>query len=246
MNNIINYPGGYSTILQVGGSVGAFYGYNAQGVYARTSDVNVKNGSTNTNPFKGGDMIFEDVDHNGVIDSTDRKVIGNVNPKFFGGFYNTFTYKRFDLSVFIDYAYGNKVYDAQRAALESMSSYDNQSVNILSRWQNEGDITTMPRLQYGDPEGNNRFSSRWIEDGSYLRFKTIAIGYNVPLNANSKLGNVFKSMRLQISAQNMFIITKYKGYTPEVGSPVNQIMYGADYGSLPQPSAIYAGIKLGL
>jgi TonB-dependent starch-binding outer membrane protein SusC len=245
MNAVINYPGGFSTVLKAGSSVGAFYGYNALGIYAKTSDVNVKNGSANAVPFKGGDVIFEDVDHNGVIDTNDRKIIGNTNPKFFGGFHNTFSYKMFDLSVFMDFAYGNQVYNAQRAALESMSNYDNQSTTILYRWRQDGDISTLPRLQYGDPAGNNRFSSRWIEDGTYLRFKAVTFGYNMPLRSK-KFNSIFKSVRIQITGQNLYTFTKYKGYGPEVGSAVNQIMYGADYASLPQSRMVYIGVKLGL
>lgn len=242
MNPIVNYPGGFSSVLKVGSPVGAFYGYSAQGIYAKTADVKVQNGSANAVPFKGGDVIFEDVDHNGVIDTNDRKIIGNTNPKFFGGFHNTFSYKMFDLTVFMDFAYGNQVYNAQRAALESMSNYDNQSTAILNRWRQDGDVSAMPRLQYGDPAGNNRFSSRWIEDGSYLRFKAVTFGYNMPL----KLNSIFKSMRVQVTGQNLYTFSKYKGYGPEVGSAVNQIMYGADYASLPQSTMVYLGVKLGL
>ncbi|MBW4888512.1 SusC/RagA family TonB-linked outer membrane protein [Mucilaginibacter sp. HMF5004] len=245
INPVVNYPGGFSSVLQVGSPIGAFYGYNTLGVYSKTADVNVKNGATNAAPFKGGDIIFEDVDKNGIIDTNDRKIIGNTNPKFFGGFHNTFSYKMFDLTVFMDFAYGNQVYNAQRAALESMSNYDNQSTTILNRWRQDGDIATMPRLQYGDPEGNNRFSSRWIEDGSYVRFKSVTFGYNMPLKSK-KLGSVFKSVRIQVTGQNLYTFTKYKGYGPEVGSAVNQIMYGADYASLPQYKTVYLGVKLGL
>lgn len=245
INPIVNYPGGYASILAVGNSVGAYYGYSALGVYSKTSDVRLKNGSTNIAPFKGGDIIFEDIDHNGVIDTNDRKVIGNANPKFFGGFHNTFSYKMFDLAIFMDFAYGNQVYNAQRAALESMSNYDNQSTTILDRWRQEGDVSSMPRLQYGDPEGNGRFSSRWIEDGSYLRFKAVTLGYNMPLKSK-KLSSIFKSVRIQVTGQNLYTFTKYKGYGPEVGSAVNQVLYSADYASLPQSRIIYLGVKLGL
>jgi TonB-linked SusC/RagA family outer membrane protein len=240
---LVSY-GSVSTSLQPGNSIGGFYGYSAIGVYAKTSDVNVKNGATNGVPFKGGDVIFEDLDHNGIIDANDRKIIGNTNPKVYGGFSNTFSYKMFDLGVLMDYAFGNQVYNAQRAALESMSNYDNQSTSILSRWNNEGDISSMPRLQYGDPAGNNRFSSRWIEDGSYVRFKAVTLGYNMPLN--SRLKNIFKNARISVTGQNLYTFSKYKGYGPEVGSAVNPMMYGADYASLPQLRSVFLSIKLGL
>jgi TonB-dependent starch-binding outer membrane protein SusC len=236
--------GHYATIIQPGNAVGAFYGYNALGVYANTSDVNVKNGANDINPFQGGDIIFEDVDKNGIIDEGDRKVIGNTNPDLFGGFYNLFSYKNFDLGVFIDFARGNEVYNGQRAALESMSGYDNQSVAINDRWRNEGDITNMPRLLHGDPVGNNRFSSRWLEDGSYARFKAITLSYNFPLTGSLK--GAFKSARVLLTAQNLHTFSKYKGYSPEVASITNPLVYGADFGNVPQLRAILLGVKLGL
>ncbi|MGF7232081.1 SusC/RagA family TonB-linked outer membrane protein, partial [Arachidicoccus sp.] len=126
LDSVIDY-GNYSTILKPGIAVGSFYGYQALGVYSKTTDVKLKNGIDNTNPFQGGDVIFEDVNKDGIIDARDQKVIGNVNPKIYGGFTNTFTYKGVDLSVFVDFAGGNKIFNARREAMESMSNYDNQS-----------------------------------------------------------------------------------------------------------------------
>jgi TonB-linked SusC/RagA family outer membrane protein len=236
--------GDYNSVIQTGSAVGAFYGYNALGVYASNSDVTVKNGVNDTNPFRGGDIIFEDVDENGIIDENDRKVIGNTNPDWYGGFLNVFSYKGFDLSVFIDFAIGNEVYNAQRASLESMTNYDNQSTSIYDRWRKEGDVTSMPRLLHGDLVGNTRFSSRWIEDGSYARFKAITLGYNFPLKGVFK--NVFKNARVLITAQNLHTFTNYKGFSPEAGSITNPIVYGADYGNVPPLKTFMMGIKLGL
>ncbi|MEO5563895.1 MAG: SusC/RagA family TonB-linked outer membrane protein, partial [Chitinophagaceae bacterium] len=244
---VINY-GSYSGYQQAGTAIGAFYGYNATGVYSRTSEVTLKNGVNNTNPFQGGDIIFEDVDKNGIIDEGDQKVIGNSNPDFFGGFSNIFSYKGFDLDVFIDFAEGNEVFNAHRALLESMSNYDNQSTTINNRWRNQGDVTEMPRLLHGDLVGNARFSSRWIEDGSYLRFKAITLGYNFPLKGSLK--SVFKTARVLVTAQNLYTFSKngsrYKGYSPEVADVSNPIMYGVDNGNTPQLRTFLLGVRLGL
>lgn len=242
--NAVSDYGSYSSIFQTGNSVGAFYGYNALGVYARTTDVNVKNGVNNTNPFAGGDIRFEDVNKDGVIDEKDKKVIGNVNPDFFGGFSNRFSYKNFSLNIFIDFAFGNEVHNAQRASIESMSTYDNQSTSVDEHWRAEGDITNMPRLLHGDAVGNTRFSSRWIEDGSYVRFKAVTLDYNLPLT--SYLKGAFKTARVFISAQNLYTFSNYKGYGPEAGSITNPVMYGVDYASLPQLKTFLLGVKLGL
>jgi TonB-dependent starch-binding outer membrane protein SusC len=238
----------YSGFQQPGTAIGAFYGYNAIGVYARTADVTLKNGVNNINPFQGGDIIFEDIDENGIIDERDQKVIGNPNPDFFGGISNTFSYKGFDLNVFMDFAEGNEVYNAQRALLESMSNYDNQSASIDHRWYNPGDITKLPRALHGDPVGNTRFSSRWIEDGSYLRFKAITLGYNFPLKGSLK--SVFKTARVLATAQNIYTFSKngsrYTGFSPEVANISNPIMYGVDNGNMPQLRTFLLGVRLGL
>jgi TonB-dependent starch-binding outer membrane protein SusC len=171
-------------------------------------------------------------------------VIGNVNPDWFGGFNNVFSYKGFDLSVFMDFALGNEVFNAHRALLESMSNYNNQSTTINARWRNEGDVTDMPRALHGDPVGNTRFSTRWVEDASYARFKTITLGYNFPLTGFLK--GTFKNARISVTAQNLYTFSDYKGYSPEVANVTNPIMYGVDYGNVPQLKTFLLGIKLGL
>ncbi|MBS1664651.1 MAG: SusC/RagA family TonB-linked outer membrane protein [Bacteroidetes bacterium] len=243
LDSVIDY-GDYTTVLQRGAALGSFYGYQADGVYARTSDVKVKNGAANSNPFRGGDMIFKDVNGDGIIDGKDRKVIGNVNPKVFGGFTNYFSYGNLDLSVFVDFASGNKIYNARRAALEAMSNYDNQSTSVIWHWRNEGDVTDMPRLANGDPSGNTRFSTRWLEDGSYLRFKSITLGYTFPLKGVFR--GVFKSARVLVTGQNLYTFSKYKGYNPDVANFSNPIIYGVDYGNVPPLKAVIFGLQVGL
>lgn len=250
-NEIRSYPQGedpienevqYQTTAAPGAAAGAFWGYNALGVYSSTDEVQVRNGAGNAHPFQGGDIIFEDVDQNGIIDEGDMKVIGNSNPDLFGGFSNTFSYKNFDLNIFMDFALGREIYNAQRAALEAMTNYDNQLVSINDRWRANGDVTSMPRFLHNDPVGNARFSSRWIEDGSYLRAKAITIGYNIPAKETRK---AFKSARIFLTAQNAFTITKYKGYGAEVGSITNPVNYSIDYGNVPQLRAFVAGVHIG-
>ena len=243
LDSVIDY-GDYATILKPGVAIGAFYGYNAVGVYAKTSDVNVKNGASNGVPFSGGDIIFEDVNKDGIIDENDKKVIGNVNPTIFGGFANNFRYKYLDLSVFVDFAYGNKIYNAKRAALESMSNYDNQSTEVLRHWKNEGDVTDMPRLLNADPVGNTRFSSRWLEDGGYARIKAVTLGYTFPLKGVFK--GIFKNARVLVTGQNLYTFSGYKGNSPDVGNFANPVMYGIDYGNVPPLKAVIFGVQLGL
>ncbi|MBC7721009.1 MAG: SusC/RagA family TonB-linked outer membrane protein [Pedobacter sp.] len=234
----------YTMAVRTGTAMGSFYGYNAIGIYEKTSDVKLKNGAGNANPFKGGDVIFEDVNGDGIIDQNDRKVIGNVNPDFYGGFINNFSFKQFELSIFTDFAVGGKVYNGRRAALERVSDYSNQSTSVLNYWKNEGDKTSTPRLQNGDAVGNGRFSSRWIEDGSYFRIKTITLAYNFPLTGVFK--KAFSNARVIATAQNLVTFSNYKGYSPEVGNYANPNMYGVDYGNLPPLKSIILGVQLGL
>jgi hypothetical protein len=240
---VVDYDS-YGAFIGSGNAIGSFYGYNALGVYASSSNVNVANGGNYSTPFAGGDIIFEDIDKNGVIDQNDQKVLGNVNPDWFGGFYNAFSYKNVELSVLMDFAFGNEVFNAHRALLESMSGYDNQSTTINARWRKEGDITSMPRLLHRDPVGNTRFSSRWIEDGSYARFKAISLGYNLPLQGFLK--GSFKNARVSLTALNLYTFSDYKGFSPEAASVSNPIMYGVDNGSMPQLRSFLLTVKLGL
>lgn len=238
-----NY-GDFSGLVSLGSSIGSFYGYKALGVYKSTADVNLKNGTDNAYPFQGGDVIYEDKDGNGVIDQLDRQIIGKVNPDYYGGFSNVFTYKNFDLNIFVDFSVGNQIYNAQRAALEAMSNYDNQSTAIEHRWRKDGDLTDMPRLLQGDPAGNTRFSNRWIEDASYARIKALTIGYTLPLKREFK--GIFSNARIFLTGQNLYTFSDYKGLSPDLGSATNPIMYSVDYGNVPQLRSVLLGLKLGL
>ncbi|MGV3505210.1 MAG: SusC/RagA family TonB-linked outer membrane protein [Adhaeribacter sp.] len=234
--------GSFQSITQVGHAIGNFYGYKALGVYASDADVKVTNAYGA--PFKGGDIIFQDVNFDGVIDERDKKVIGNSSPDVFGGFGNTFAFRNFDLNLFFDFSYGNQVYNAQRAQLEAMSGYDNQSTAIQGRWQKAGDQTAMPRMLHGDAVGNTRFSSRWIEDASYTRLKALTLGYTVP--EGSARFRVLQGARIYATAQNLLTLTGYKGYDPEVANVSLGHLYGVDYGSVPQLRSFILGVRLAL
>ncbi|MES2276370.1 MAG: TonB-dependent receptor [Bacteroidota bacterium] len=234
-------------LLQVGLPIGSFYGWKETGVYQYSTDnsKNITNTSLGTNgyKFKGGDMIFQDTNGNGTIDNDDRVVIGNAQPKFTGGFNNTFKYRNFDLSAYITFSYGNDVVNGTRYAAESATGF-NASLTLLRRWKNEGDVTDIPRASYTDPAGNRRFSNRWLEDGSYLRMKDITVGYTLPKNLVSKIS--VKSCRVYATAQNLITLTKYTGYDPEASafnSGVTTI--GIDQGTYPQYRAFIFGLTVG-
>jgi TonB-linked SusC/RagA family outer membrane protein len=191
--------------------------------------------------FKGGDVIFEDLNKDGVINNDDQKIIGRAQPKLFGGFNNNFSYKGFDLNVFMQFQYGNDVVNAARRGLENMQDHTNQSIAVTRRWRKQGDVTDMPRAVYRDDIGNARFSTRWIEDGSYFRLKTVTMGYNFSPDLIRRA--FFSSARVYVTAQNLLTFTRYKGVDPEFTGGV--IVGGIDWSTFPQPRTLTVGVNLG-
>jgi hypothetical protein len=123
-----------------------------------------------------------------------------------------------------------------------MSGWANQTEAVRNRWQVEGDITNMPKMVYGDPRDNARFSDRWIEDGSFLKLKNVTLSYNVPLRTE-----MLTDLVVYGAVENLFTITNYKGYDPEVISSVaNPLNYGIDVYSTPHTATFYVGVKVGL
>ncbi|MFP4287730.1 MAG: SusC/RagA family TonB-linked outer membrane protein [Bacteroidales bacterium] len=217
-----------SNSVRVGEPLGIFYGFNSLGVDPST-----------------GDMVFEDVSGDGVIDANDRTKIGDPNPDFTGGFANNFLYGNFELSVFLQFSYGNDIFNGTRIYIESMKGSDNQTTAVLDRWREPGDITDIPRATGRDPNNNNRISSRFIEDGSFLRVKNISLSYNFDNDLLARTG--MQSARLFVTGQNLLTFTNYSGMDPEVNyaGPSN-IIQGTDFFTYPQARSVSIGINLGL
>ena len=186
-------------------------------------------------------MKFVNQDNNNVIDEADRVVIGNPNPDLYGNISSNLSYKNFSLSATFNYSLGNDVYNYQRALLESGSSFYNQTVAMTNRWQVEGDETIYPRATYGDPKGNNRFSDRWIEDGSYLRLKDVTLSYKVPVSASWLQG-----LTIWCSGTNLLTFTNYLGSDPEFSFSNNVLYQGIDNGLLGQSRSFHVGVKINL
>ncbi len=196
-------------------------------------------------PYQAGDTKFRDLSGpdgapDGIINDYDKTILGSALPDYFGGVNNTIRYKRFSLSAFVQFVVGNEIFNYLRYKNESMIGFENQSTSVLSRWQYEGQVTDVPRAKMNDPQGNSSFSTRWIEDGSYLRLKSVELSYTMEDEFLT-----FKNAKFYCSANNLFTITKYLGYDPEFAysySPINQ---GIDYGLMPQPRQFILGVKLG-
>ena len=241
---------GANVLTAEGHPAGVFYGYKTAGVYA-TQEAAEKDGlkivskSGQPTSFGAGDMIF--VNHKdlpgeeNVIDENDMVVIGDPNPDFYGNFYSNLSYKRFTLNMNFNYSYGNDIYNYQRSLLESGSTFFNQTTALNRRWIAEGQHTDIPKATYGDPMGNARFSDRWIEDGSYLRLRSVTLSYALPVNSIFLQG-----ITVWATANNLFTLTKYLGSDPEVWAGNSVLYQGIDRGLTAQGRSFLLGVKINL
>ncbi|MBQ7181183.1 MAG: TonB-dependent receptor [Bacteroidaceae bacterium] len=276
------------TESKVGESLYSFYGYKTDGIYTSLEDIE-NSPKPQAAPSDGvykrtstvwvGDIKYKDLDDNGVINTDDRTNIGSPMPKFTFGLTNTFRYKNFDLTLFLNGSVGNKILNYNAITLTHMySSWTNQTKNISDRavlvpidpnkdysqgtvlrpdgsvienWYDDitnvkvqNPNTDLPRPSlYGDPNDNDRISDRYIEDGSYLRVKNISLGYTFPKRLLGKAK--IESLRLYTNIQNLWTITGYSGYDPEVGvSTTSANVYGLDNGRYPSPTTYSVGVNL--
>ncbi len=241
---------GANILTKVGQEANLFYGYRTNGVYttneeAAQSGLSTRTPSGEVVAFQGGDMRFvnfnNEGDSQGMIDENDRVVIGNPNPDFTGMFSSRFEYKRFSLDAYFTFSQGNDVYNYTRAQLESAAGTTNQTDAVIRRWRADGQVTDMPRANFGDPLGNNRFSDRWIEDGSYLRLRTLTLRYDLPLNTK-----YIKSASFYATGNNLLTFSKYKGYDPEFSAGETIFAQGIDLGMIPQFRSVLLGVRIGL
>jgi TonB-linked SusC/RagA family outer membrane protein len=289
---ITGYPqwggtGSPITLTNVGDQLYNFYGYMTDGYYKDLNDLQnspkpaaYPADGTSFNRYNTvwvGDIKFKDLSGpdgkpDGIIDEYDRTVIGSPTPDFTYGMTNTFRLKNFDLSIFINGTYGNKVYNYTAVGLSNMDGiYNNQLKYVTGRarieaidpnvaydgtngvWNWFEDISNIrlanastavvPRSIGGDPNSNARISDRYIEDGSYLRIKNITLGYTLP----SRLTRKYKidNVRIYTNIQNLFTFTKYTGFDPEVGvSTMDNNVYGMDFGRYPSPQIYTVGLNL--
>jgi TonB-linked SusC/RagA family outer membrane protein len=238
---------GAEIVNMEGAPVNSFYGYIFKGVYANSDQAATSNlVNDKFRPYSAGDAIFEDLSGpsgtpDGIINQYDKTSIGSTLPDYIGSLFNVFYYKKFALSTMIQLVKGNEVYNYVRFRNEQMSGLQNQSVTTLNRWQYEDQVTNIPRALWQDPMGNSAFSTRWIEDGSFVRVKNITLSYTIPEKFLS-----FRNAEFYIAASNLFTFTKYLGYDPEFSFSYSQNEQGIDYGMTPQVRQFIAGIKVGL
>ena len=233
------------TNTAVGQAIQSFYGWVVEGIFQDSADI--KKHATQTGGTGPGDLKFKDLDGNGIIDNNDRKFLGSFIPKFTYSLSLGATYKNFGLNVFFQGVQGNKIYNATRTATEGMIRFFNAGTQVLNAWTPTNTNTKIPRAISADPNQNARPSTRFIEDGSYLRLKNVMLSYSVPEKSLQTLTKgVVNGFRIYVSAQNILTITNYSGFDPEVGNrtPNTSLTNGIDYAVYPQPKAYQVGINL--
>lgn len=241
---ITNYAGA-EILTQNGNPANLFYGYISEGVFSTSAEATAagltkKNFDGSYSAFGAGDIRFKDLNGDKIIDGNDRQVIGDPNPEFFGGFTNRFIYKKLQLEALFTFVKGNDVFNYLRYRLESASGIENQLQSVVNRWRAEGQQTTTPKATYGDPMGNSRFSDRWIEDGSYLRLRSLSLSYELPVK-----DGFLKNATVYAVGNNLLTFTKYMGYDPEFSASPSPFAQGIDTGLDPQFRSVTLGVKLG-
>lgn len=228
-------------LIQADYPVNFFYGFKTDGIFQTQTEVDNHAvqvpGNDPYNRTSAGDIRFKDLNNDGIINDMDRTYLGNPNPNFIFALGNTFSYQGLDLTIFIQGVSGNQICNANRFWSEAMAVAQNQTSETINRWTGEGTSNIVPRAIYNDPNKNTRPSDRYIEDGSYLRIKTVTLGYTLP---NSLIERVHLSnARIYVAGQNLYTITKYKGSDPEVG------INGIDNNVYPVTRIFSVGVNLG-
>ena len=236
---VLSYDNGVQMVNRVGESPYQFYGYQADGVYSTQADAANLSNRTGRR-YNAGDVRFVDQNGDNRIDDKDRILLGSAAPSYFGGFYTQLKYKGFALSAEFSYSKDNIAYNAVRQQLEAVSTTNNQSIAAVNRWTVEGQKTDMPKATWKDPVGNSYFSSRWMEDASYLRMKNVTLSYTF----SKTLWNFFRSGTIYVTGENLLTFTDYLGMDPEFSYSYAENMQGFDNAKLMQPKTVKMGVNL--
>ena len=258
--NQINQIGDYVSRFGVGQPIGSFYGYVIDGIFQTQDEVDAANQAAKESPLARdyyqqqftapGDFKFRDVNGDKVVDEKDRTYIGNPNPRFSYGLNLSGNYKGFDASLFFQGVEGVDVYNAMGFRLESPGGGNfNRTRRVYEgAWRGEGTSNEFPRLIYDDPNNNNRISTRWVEDGSYVRLRNLQLGYTLPKAVTQAVK--MERLRVYVAGQNVFTRTRYSGLDPETGvgqnegDPNTNYDLNIDRGLYPQPRTFMVGLNV--
>lgn len=255
LSNGAPIPGGridngvYATLTTVGRAIGSFYLYEMEGIYQ--NDADIFKHAYQGQYIRPGDVKFKDQNGDGKIDEKDRTFLGSAIPKFTYGFTTNFQYSNFDLSIFFQGAYGNKLYLQVNQDIEGFYRAFNLTQRVYDEhWHGEGTSNTMPRVSWLGSTNNKTPSSRFLEDGSYLRLKNLQLGYNISRRVTEKIH--IKGLRIYVTGQNLLTFTKYSGLDPEMHTSDNlnneqyrgDVAAGIDWGTYPSARSYIIGVNL--
>ncbi len=233
---------GETNITMIGQPIGSYYGYKQLGIFQDAADL-AKNPHDATS--RPGDVKYADMNKDGKIDATDRTLIGNNQPSFIYSMTNSFSFRNFDLSVAIQGTQGGHILNLSRRFFDNLEGNANNLAIVVNRWRSAsqpGDGKE-PRANERTTGNNSAISSRWVEDGSYLRIQNISLGYRLPKAWINRLK--LQQIRVYASAQNLYTRSKYLNYNPEVSNYENPLTGGVDYGSYPLARTITFGVNVG-
>ena len=238
----VPFASGFASWVEQGQSLGAFRGYIVDRLFQSSGDVS--SSPTHTSSTRAGDIKFKDLNGDNVINALDQQIMGQGLPTFFGGLTNNIKYKNFDVSIFFQFSGGNQIYNNTRAFSEGMNGLFGQTTAVLNRWTPTNTNTNIPRAIYGDTPNNRRTSTRWLEDGDFIRLKNANIGYTFSPSLVKRLK--LNSLRMYVAGQNLWTKTKYQGLDPEVStfSDTNTAP-GTDFLTFPQARTYTFGINVG-
>lgn len=238
-------------VTMVGEAAGVFWGYQTDGIFTTQAEADAANlryptGLTNepSRPFKAGDVRFVDQNGDGWISEADMVKIGDPNPDIYGNFSTSISWRDLTLDAVFKYSLGNDIFNYQRSQLEAANGSWNQTTAVVNRWRYDGQVTDMPRTVSSSSSewvNNERFSDRWIEDGSYLKLKKLRLTYRIPVNVSWLQG-----LSVWGEANNVFTVSKYLGLDPEVSCGNSVLMQGIDAGYLPQSRNFNLGVTINL
>ena len=257
---------GFASRLIAGQPLGTFYGYQVDHIFQSQDEINALNAKSPTGVYQStdtrpGDIMFKDSNSSafdnkpdGVVTAADQQIIGSAQPKYYGGITNTFKFLGVDLSIFFQYNVGNQIYNTPRSYTQGMNGVYAGDISTLNRWTTTNTNTDIPRAVLGDLPGNTRTSNRFLEDGSFARFKSVTLGYTLPA---SLLGKAHaRTLRVYVQAQNLVTFTKYSGLDPEVSTfsaasntansaATSNVALGTDFFTYPQARTLTGGVTLG-
>lgn len=232
-------PIGSNRALQVGKEMGTFYLFRHDGIYQYDAEVPQPQYDQG---IRAGDIRWYDADGNGIINDSDRVLVGSSNPDFSGGWNNSFSWKGLQLDIFFTYMYGNDVYSAQESNMAKLCHKDGlMYVHAINRWTGPGTTNIWPRSISGDTN-NTRNSDFFLHDGSFIRLRTLTLAYNFPVKVTKKMH--MQAFRIYAQCDNVFLLTRYPGWDPEVSNNLDPRFFGVDNLSVPQPRTFTFGINV--